>query len=276
MQTIENTIHDVNVSDIELSSGNVRHLQSGVDEGIEELAASIKKLGLLQPVVLRGTPQSPKPYELIAGQRRFLAHKHLGAATIKAVFAGNLDRTEVILRSLIENVQRVELDYADTSEAITELFKRFDKDERQVARATGLSIRKVREFISIDALASRKIKEQLRKKLITTIDVKRALRAAQNNVSKAERIIDLIIEFKPTPDQKKRIPESGSKSGTSSAESILEEAMKVPVQRSIVLTLSDAIRAGLDRASVELKMEPDELAAKVLREWLQTQGFTKP
>ena len=172
-------------------------------------------------------------------------------------------------------MQRVELDYTDTSDAITHLFNQYGKNERKVAQETGLSLRRVREYISIDALASNKIKDQLKKKKITPIDVKRALRAAKNNIPKAERLIDLIIEVKPTPDQKKRIPDFGTRLENASAERILEEAMKVPVQKSIVLNLSDAVREGLNRATAELKIEPDELAAKVLQEWLTTQGFTK-
>ena len=272
----EHRIHDISVSDIKISPSNVRHMDVPVDEGIEELAASIKKLGLLQPVVLWGTIESGKPYILIAGQRRFLAHKHLKAKTIKAVFAGNLDKTEIVLRSLIENAQRVELDYSDTSEAVTYLFKHFKKDDRKVAEATGLSLRGVREFISIDAVASPKIKEQLRKKQITPIDVRRAIRAARNNVPKAERLIDLIIKYKPTPDQKKRLPDYGISLKNAAPETILEEAMKVHVQKSIVLDLSEAVRESLARATAKLKIEPDELAAKVLQEWLQIQGFTKP
>src|SRR5690349_19570928 len=107
----ENTIYDIKVADIETSPSNVRHMDAPVDEGIEELAASIKKLGLLQPVVLLGSIDSPKPYELIAGQRRFLAHKYLKEKTIRATFAGDLDKTDITLRSLIENAQRLELDY---------------------------------------------------------------------------------------------------------------------------------------------------------------------
>lgn len=272
----EHTIYDVKLSDIETSPSNVRHMDVPVDEGIEELAASINKLGLLQPVVLLGGIDSQKPYKLIAGQRRLLAHKYLKAKTIRAVFAGQLNKTDIVLRSLIENAQRVELDYSDMSKAVTYLFKEFGKDDKKVAEATGLSLRKVREYISIDAVASPRIKEQIRSNQITPIDVRRALRAARNNISKAERLIDLIIEFKPTPDQKKRLPEYGGKMANATPEKILQEAMKVHVQKSIVLDLSDVVREGLTRATEQLKIEADELAVKILQEWLQVQGFAKP
>lgn len=271
----EHSIYDINLSDIETSSSNVRHMNTPVDEGIEELAASIKKLGLLQPVVLLGNVNSPTPYKLIAGQRRFLAHKHLKEKTIRAVFAGHLNKTQIVLRSLIENAQRVDLDYSDMTKAVTYLFKEFDRDDRKVADATGLSLRKVREYISIDAIASSKIKEQIRNNQISPIDVRRAIQAARNNIPKAEHLINLIIEFKPTSDQKKRLPEYGSKLVNAAPERILQEAMKVHVQKSIVLDLSDPVREAMARATEQLKIEADELAVKIIQEWLQVQGFSK-
>ena len=102
-------IYDIRLDDIEISADNVRESRPGTD--LEELASSIKLHGLLQPVVLKGVYGSPK-YELIGGQRRYLAHQKLGRTKIRAVFAGsNLSKTDVIIRSLVENLQRVELEY---------------------------------------------------------------------------------------------------------------------------------------------------------------------
>ncbi|MDO9566886.1 MAG: ParB N-terminal domain-containing protein, partial [Candidatus Desulfaltia sp.] len=69
---LNNMIHDVKIAQISVSKLNVR--VENATTGIDELAASIKKHGLLQPVVLLGSYGTP-PYELIAGQRRFLAHQ---------------------------------------------------------------------------------------------------------------------------------------------------------------------------------------------------------
>src|SRR5947209_4069357 len=124
-----NQIFDIEIKDIEVSAENVRVHSAFRD--LDELAASIKKLGLLQPIVLLGTHGSP-PYKVISGQRRLLAHEKLKAKTIRAVFAGDLDKTEATVRSLVENMQRVDPDYADTAKAVTYLYNKFGKDERKV------------------------------------------------------------------------------------------------------------------------------------------------
>jgi hypothetical protein len=72
MTASPNQIYDIRLKDIEISDDNVRESRATTD--LDELAASIELLGLLQPVVLKGEPGKPK-YELIGGQRRFLAHQ---------------------------------------------------------------------------------------------------------------------------------------------------------------------------------------------------------
>ena len=149
------SIRDIRLRDITISANNVR--LHDPERDLDELAASIKKHGLLQPVVLLGEHGKP-PYELISGQRRFLATRSYAAKSIRAVFIGELDKTQAIVRSLVENLQRVELEYVDTAKAITELYNKFGNDEDKVQTETGLSIRKIREYVMIEAQASPKMK----------------------------------------------------------------------------------------------------------------------
>ncbi len=92
-------IHEIRVSDIQVSSENVRHEKTDIE--LDDLANSIKKHGLLQPVVLRGRFEDGPPYELIVGQRRFKAHQKLGKPEIRAVFAGAMNDTQAMVRSLV-------------------------------------------------------------------------------------------------------------------------------------------------------------------------------
>lgn len=263
-------IREIDLDDIDISSANVRHSDPTVD--LEELAASIKKHGLLQPVVLLGGFGHPK-YKLITGQRRYLAHELLKKKTIRAVFAGNLSKTQAVVRSLVENLQRVELDYADTARAITDLYKEFDRDEYRVQRETGLSIRKIREYIQIEAQATHRMKSLIHSGKVSPTDVKRAIGASQGNSKKAEEIVELIIELKPTRHQKNRIALYGQESRSSSARQIMKEAMKPHVEETIVISLSDDIRKALQRATRKLSMEAEDLASKILSDWLASQGF---
>src|SRR5258707_14600103 len=71
-----NQIFDIPIREIEVSEENIRVHSAFRD--LDELAASIQKLGLLQPIVLLGSPGAP-PYKVISGQRRLLAHQKLKA-----------------------------------------------------------------------------------------------------------------------------------------------------------------------------------------------------
>jgi ParB family chromosome partitioning protein len=265
-------IREIDLGEIEIGKENVR--LSNPEKELDELAASIKKHGLLQPIILLGEYGKP-PYKLISGQRRYLAHQLLRKKTIRAVFAGPLTRTQAVVRSLVENLQRIDLDFGDTARAITELYKEFDKDERRVHTETGLSLRRIREYILIEAQATPKIKEMLKTRKVSPADVKRALRAAQDNVKKAEELLDLIVELNPTAHQKRRLVMYGEKAKGASAEHIIKEAMKRHVEVNIIISLPEDVRTGLVKATEKLAMEPEELASKILSDWLRAQGFVE-
>jgi len=265
------TIYEIPLGELRVSDDNVRHHDPTKD--LDELAASIKRHGLLQPVVLNGVYGKP-PYELITGQRRFLAHEQiLKWPTIHAVFAGTLSESESVVRSLVENLQRVQLGYEDTSKAVTYLYKEYSGDERRVHKETGLSLRKVRDYILIEARATPKIKTLLKSGKISPADVKRAIHAAQDNLKKAEELVDLIIKHKPTTHQKARLVTYGEADKGASAERLLREAMKPHVEQNLIISLPEVLREALIKATSSLSMEPAELAAKVLGDWLRSEGF---
>ena len=266
-------IYLVFIKDIQIGSNNVR-LTHATKE-LDELAASIKEHGLLQPVILAGEFGKP-PYQLISGQRRFLAHqKILNTKEIKAVFAGKLTDTEAIIRSLVENMQRLDLEYEDTAKAITYLYQKFGKDDRKVQRETGLSLRKIREYIFIDAQATPKMRRLLKNGAVSPVDVKRALRAAQGNITKAEDLLDYMVESNPNSHQKKRIVQYGEENKDMSPSRIVSEAMKPHVEDNIIISLPEEVKVALKLAMKELSMDPEELASKAISDWLRSKGFLK-
>lgn len=92
-------------------------------EGIDELAASIRKLGLIHPIVVT------QDLVLVAGERRLEAHKQLGLDIIPAQFAEDLDEIELHLIELEENVKRRELDWQDRVAATTKYHELRRKQE---------------------------------------------------------------------------------------------------------------------------------------------------
>jgi ParB/RepB/Spo0J family partition protein len=267
-------IYEIPLKQIHVSKDNVRESRPRTD--LDELAASIEIYGLLQPVVLKGEFGTP-PYELIGGQRRLLAHVQLGKRTIKSIFAGpGLTKTDVVIRSLVENMQRVELEYEDTARAVTYLYKEYGKDDRKVAESTGLSLRRVRDFIEIDARATPKMKSLMRDREVSPADVKRAIRAAQDDLKKAEELVVLIAKYrnKMTSHQKRRLVRVGKEHSSASAKKIFDEAMMPVIEQNIVITLPDQLMKALEKAMRSLKVDAEELTTQILSDWLDKQGFS--
>lgn len=265
-----NKVYEIKLSEIEISDLNVRH--GNATKNIDELAASIKRHGLLQPVSLIGDFGNP-PYQLIAGQRRFLAHEKLNKTTIRAIFTGTISDEEATLLSLVENMTKVDLNHADSARAITQLYEAYGKSDRKVQRETGLSLRRIRDYLTIESQASQKMKRMLRDRKVTPADVKRALKAALGQTKKAEKLLDLMCEYPLTKHEKKRVVEYGEEHSRASAETILKEARRPRVEKSIIVSLPEDVRSGLEQATTDLQQEAEEIVAEVLYDWLFEQGF---
>lgn len=106
------------------------------EEALNELAASIRSQGLMQPVVLRTRPQGG--YELIAGERRWRAARIAGLAHIPAVLREVTDE-QASAMALIENIQREDLNPLEEAQALDRLKEEFGLTQQQVADAVGKS-----------------------------------------------------------------------------------------------------------------------------------------
>ena len=97
-------VRNIRLEDLEIGLGQVRTADVGKD--IPELAESIRKVGLLEPIVVAPAETAGK-YEILTGQRRFLAHKELGREEIMAVVLDErVDPTTAKGISVTENLVR--------------------------------------------------------------------------------------------------------------------------------------------------------------------------
>lgn len=104
------------------------------EEKLSELAASIKEKGIIQPVVVR---QVGEEFELVAGERRLLAAKKLRWEEIPAVIAGKLSKEDMLELSLIENLQREDLNPIDTARGYKRLLEECLLTQAEVAQRIG-------------------------------------------------------------------------------------------------------------------------------------------
>jgi len=261
-------IYSIPLKDIKISEFNVRLTNQRTD--IKELADSIKKYGLLQPVTLRGIHGKP-PYELIVGQRRFYAHKVLRRKTICAVFYEDLeDDVEAKILSLTENMHRVELNHADKAKAITALYVHYDRDDRRVAQELGLSLQTVRDYIKIEERATPKAKELLRQRKVYKADVKRVIDAAQGDNEKADRLLDQMPKL--SRYEKERAVKYGKSHPEASDDEIIEEAKKPRIEITVILSLPKELDNALNKAAKQFSIERESIAVKALSEWLEDNG----
>ena len=120
-------------------------------EALEELAASIKANGVIQPIVVRRLPGGSAGtvrYEIIAGERRWQAAKLAGLADIPTIVRELTDR-EAVAVALIENIQREQLTAAEEARALKRLVEEYSLTHEAVAEFVGRSRAAVSNLLRI-------------------------------------------------------------------------------------------------------------------------------
>jgi len=108
------------------------------EAALAELSESIKERGLLQPISV-WKDHGEDHYELIAGERRLRASKLAGLAEIEAIVKKDLDDEQKLGLSLIENIQREDLNAVDTALAYRRLMDNFGVSQADIAKRVGKS-----------------------------------------------------------------------------------------------------------------------------------------
>jgi len=125
-------------------------------ESLEELAASIKAQGIIQPIVVRAidgaAPGESQRYEIIAGERRWRAAQIAGLPTIPAVIRRVPDEAAIAM-ALIENIQRENLNPLEEARALERLISEFGITHQQAADAVGRSRAAVTNLLRLLELA---------------------------------------------------------------------------------------------------------------------------
>lgn len=108
------------------------------DEGIEELAMSLKQHGMVQPIVVRAKPGAAGQYEIIAGERRWRAAQRVPLHEVPVVIQEIDDKTALEI-ALIENLQRADLNAVEEARAYQRLIDEYAYKHDQLATVLGKS-----------------------------------------------------------------------------------------------------------------------------------------
>lgn len=133
MANVEETLVEVKLRDLRSNPYQPRKIFT--EEAIEELAQSLKEHGLLQPIIVR---KSIKGYEIVVGERRYLAAKHAGLKTIPALIR-ELTEEQMMELAIIENLQRENLNPIEEAMAYDKLIHHLGVTQEQLAARLGKS-----------------------------------------------------------------------------------------------------------------------------------------
>ncbi len=131
------------------------------EEEIVELANSIEKNGLINPIVVK---KDEDKYILISGERRLRAFEYLGKETIPARIL-EIDDKGLFLLSIVENLQRVDLTDIEKGESFKKLKEKFKLKDEEIANLIGISRASVTNYIRLTKLPDYIKKDLLEKKV---------------------------------------------------------------------------------------------------------------
>ena len=125
---------------------------------LEALAISIRNQGIIQPVIVKSKKDKENEYYLIAGERRWRAAQIANIHEIPAIIRNDLQEEKVAELSLIENIQRSELNYLEEAEGYQLLIKKYNYTQEEISKAVGKSrsyIANITRLLSLTPMAQK-------------------------------------------------------------------------------------------------------------------------
>ena len=211
------------------------------DETLRELAASIREVGILQPIVVR---RAGDGYEVVTGERRLRAAKLAGLATVPIVLRDS-DDSDLLREALIENIHREDLNPIELAEAFRQLLEDLGLKQEELADRVGVSRSHIANTIRLLALPL-EVQQLLTDDRITAGHARAllalgdadaitslSLRIAAEDLSvrETEDIVRRFIEAPADshPRKKEAAPEAGTDPNLGEVEEILSEQLATRV-----------------------------------------------
>ena len=142
----EININKLSVSDLISNKFQPRKLFD--EESLQDLSNSIKERGIIQPIIVRRSSDHSSKYEIIAGERRWLAAQKAGLHEVPVVITA-ADDLKSLEFSIVENVQRNDLNAIEEARGYNRLIEEFSYDQEKVAQFIGKSRSHIANFLRL-------------------------------------------------------------------------------------------------------------------------------
>jgi ParB family chromosome partitioning protein len=240
-----------------LTSGKYQPRGSIDPTGIQALASSIAKSGLMQPLVIRPLPGRTDRYEVIAGERRWKALQHLGRSHAPAIIRAVGDQQAAEL-ALVENLQREDLNPMDRAAALRRLVDEFGLTHQQLAEQVGMDRATITNVLRLNELDSQTaalvrsgaLSAGHAKVLVGLADAPRRIELAEAAVTQEWSVRQLESAVKAgTPVPRGTPAKPSARSGTGAHVAQLERQLEAYLGTRV------AVRLGRKKGAGELRVK---------------------
>lgn len=272
-EEIEYKVEKIPVDQIEM--GRFQSRTRKVEEGLDDLAENIRILGLINPITVYKRPDGK--YELIAGQRRFMAITDiLGWKIIPArMLSIQPTETEAKAISLSENIIRAPLASSDLKDSIMLLYTRCGASGGAISRTLGIPYPIVLSVIKYEGLPSALKKEVDEGKADVDL-AKRATGAtlrSDGTVDEEKAVRMTAIMKTLMPEQQKTLTKTARERPEATIEELAEEARKIPRTKRFMITLLMDEFNALGKYAKSEEIDEKEAAVRVLTKTLKDLGY---
>ena len=167
------------------------------EQDLQELAASIEKHGVMQPIVIRPIEDEKYLYEIIAGERRWRAAQLAGLTEVPAIVRDLTDQVAIAL-ALIENIQRQDLNPIDQAMALQRFHDEFGLSHQEIADTVGKARTTVSNLLRLLTLAE-PVKDFMQQSLLDMGHARAILTLkAKDQLKVAEHVIEKSLSVRQT------------------------------------------------------------------------------
>lgn len=181
--------------------------RSFAPEALQELAASLRNRGMLQPLIVRPHPSDRGLYQIVAGERRWRAAQIAQLHEVP-VIVRDLNDTEVLEVAIVENIQRSDLNAIEEAASYRQLMDRFGHTQEKLAEALNKSRSHIANLMRLLNLPDQ-VQAWLREGKLTAGHA-RALVTASNAVDLARKVIERNLSVRETEELVRRQAEGAA------------------------------------------------------------------
>ena len=212
---------------------------------LEELAASIRAGGIIQPLIVRPSSDNGDEYIIVAGERRWRAAQQARLHEIPVIIR-NFTESESLQVALVENIQRTDLNPMEEASAFRQLMNQFGHTQEELSASLGRSRSAIANLLRLLTLPD-EVQELVRSRILSAGHA-RALVGAENALALARQVVNLNLSVRQTEELVKKAGREPNlefrRRGKDANTRVLEASLSSALNAKVSLDLSGSGEDG--------------------------------